>query len=145
MIKFDKKLKPGLTQHKKIGVVVQRSLVVLPIDHPHANCDKFPISELMNSPFMLLEKGANSDMIEIFENHHILPHVHFTTWDDYAIMSMVENGLGISILPELILQRIPYQVIVPAFRKIGIAMREKKTFSLAVKRFLEYLPERKRT
>ena len=126
-----------------------RLLVVLPIDHPHANCDKFPISELMNSPFMLLEKGANSDMIEIFEKHHILPHVHFTTWDDYAIMSMVENGLGISILPELILQRIPYRVItkeleVPAFRKIGIAMREKKSFSLAVKRFLEYLPERKR-
>ena len=127
-----------------------RLLVVLPINHPHADCDKFPIRELMNSPFMLLEKGANSDMIEIFEKHHISPHVHFTTWDDYAIMSMVENGLGISILPELILQRIPYQVItkeleVPAFRKIGIAMREKKSFSLAVKRFLEYLPERKRT
>ena len=26
------------------------------------------------------------------------PQVHFTTWDDYAIMSMVESGLGIAIL-----------------------------------------------
>jgi len=62
---------------------------------------------------------------------------------------MVENGLGISILPELILQRIPYQVVakeleVPAFRKIGIAMRDQKTVPLAVKRFLEYIPHRKR-
>nr|WP_319396454.1 LysR family transcriptional regulator [uncultured Desulfobacter sp.] len=126
-----------------------RLLVILPQDHPFSDCEKFPINELMNSPFMLLEKGANSDMMEIFERHHISPQVQFTTWDDYAIMSMVENGLGISILPELILQRIPYQVVskeleVPAFRKIGIAMRDQKTTSLAVKRFLEYLPERRR-
>ena len=31
----------------------------------------------------------------------------------------------------------------PAFRNIGIAMREQKPLSLAVKRFLEYLPHRK--
>ena len=126
-----------------------RLLVILPKNHPLSDCKKFPIAELTNSPFMLLEKGANSDMIEIFEKHHISPQVQFTTWDDYAIMSMVENGLGISILPELILQRIPYQVVVkelevPAFRKIGIAMRDQKTLSLAVKRFLDYLPDRKR-
>jgi hypothetical protein len=30
---------------------------------------------------------------------------------------------------------------VPAFRNIGIAMREQKSLSLAVKRFLEYLPQ----
>jgi DNA-binding transcriptional LysR family regulator len=60
-------------------------------------------------------------------------------------MSMVENGLGISILPELILQRIPYRIIakeleVPAFRSIGIAMREKNSLSLAAKRFIDYFP-----
>ena len=37
--------------------------------------------------------------------HGLTPRVHFTTWDDYAIMSMVESGFGISILPELILRR----------------------------------------
>ncbi|AUM92346.1 hypothetical protein RSJ5_14060 [Clostridium botulinum] len=30
------------------------------------------------------------------------------TWDDYAIMSIMKSGLGISILPELISERIPY-------------------------------------
>jgi len=57
--------------------------------------------------------------------------------------------LGISILPELILERIPYQIIakeleIPAFRTIGIAMREQKSLSLAAKRFIEYLSYRKR-
>jgi DNA-binding transcriptional LysR family regulator len=98
---------------------------------------------------MLLEKGAKAEISEIFEKHQISSQVHFTTWDDYAIMSMVENGLGISILTEMILHRIPYQIIakeleVPAFRKIGIAMREQKSLSLAAKSFIEYLLFRKR-
>jgi len=126
-----------------------RLLVFMPKDHALADCDKFPIIELLNSPFILLEKGTNSDLTEMFKKHKISPQVHFTTWDDSAIIAMVESGLGISILPELVLQRIAYQIIVkelevPAFRKIGIAMREQKSLSLAVKRFLEYLPDRKR-
>ncbi len=124
-----------------------RLLVVIPENHPLANCEKFPINDLLNSPFMLLEKGAKAEISEIFEQRHISPQVNFTTWDDYAIMSMVENGLGISILPELILQRIPHKIIakeleVPAFRNIGIAFREQKSLSLASKKFLEYLSYR---
>lgn len=126
-----------------------RLLVVIPQNHPLANFKKFPINELLNSPFMLLEKGAKAEISEIFEKHQISPQINFTTWDDYAIMSMVENGLGISILPELILQRIPHKIIakeleVPAFRNIGIATREQKSLSLASKRFLEYLSYRNR-
>ncbi|MFJ7756365.1 LysR family transcriptional regulator [Peribacillus muralis] len=121
-----------------------RLLAVMPQNHPLATCERFPINGLLESPFMLLEKGAKAEISEIFEKHQITPHVNFTTWDDYAIMSMVENGLGISILPELILQRIPHKIIakeleVPAFRKIGVAMREQKTLSLASRKFLEYL------
>ena len=141
---------PSKTNLETIFLEQDRLLVVIPPDHPLADCEKFPINELLKSPFILLEKGANSDLTKIFEKHHISPQVHFTTWDDSAIMSMVESGLGISILPELVLRRIAYQIIakeleVPAFRKIGIAMREQKSLSLAVKRFLEYLPDRKRS
>jgi DNA-binding transcriptional LysR family regulator len=140
---------PTKTELETIFLEQDRLLVVIPQDHPFSKCDKFPINELLSSPFMLLEKGSNAEVSEIFEKHHISPQVHFITWDDYAIMSMVENGLGISILPELILQRIPYQIIakeleVPAFRNIGIAMREQKSLSLAAKRFLEYLQYRKK-
>jgi DNA-binding transcriptional LysR family regulator len=140
---------PIKAQLETIFLEQDRLLVVIPQDHPLAICDKFPINELLNSPFMLLEKGAKAEISEIFERHHISPQVNFTTWDDYAIMSMVENGLGISILPELILQRIPHKIIakeleVPAFRNIGVAMREQKSLSVASKKFLEYLSYRNR-
>lgn len=122
-----------------------RLLAVLPEHHPMRAYERFPVQAFCDEPFLLLEKGENTEISAIFEQQHLTPRVRFTTWDDYAIMSMVENGLGISILPELILQRIPYRIVVkeldvPAFRTIGIAYKKQRTASLAVKRFLEYLP-----
>ena len=123
-------------------------MAVIPQNHPLAGMDRFPVTALCDEPFMLLEKGAKAEISEIFERNGLTPNVRFTTWDDYAVMSMVESGLGIAILPELILKRVPYRVLakeldVPAYRQIGIALRDRKISSLAVKRFLDYLPYRK--
>ena len=123
-------------------------MAILPENHPLVKCDRVPIAALCQEPFMLLEKGAKAEVTEVFERNHLTPRVHFTTWDDYAIMSMVESGLGLSILPQLILKRIPYHIVakeldVPAYRDIALALRDRKTASLAVKRFLDYLEYRR--
>ncbi len=122
-------------------------MAIIPENHPLKDSKKFPVTALCDEPFMLLEKGAKAEISEIFERNNLTPNVRFTTWDDYAVMSMVESGLGIAILPELILKRVPYRIIakeldVPAYRNIGLALRDKKTASLAVKRFVEYLQYR---
>lgn len=122
-------------------------VAVLPENHPLAKEEIFPVSAFKDEPFILLERGEDSDVADILEKQGIKADIRFTTWDDYAIMSMVENGLGISILPQLILRRAPYKIVtkpldVPAYRKIGIALKDKKTASVAVKRFLEYLDYR---
>lgn len=132
---------------ESIFLAKDKLLVILPENHPLAECERFPVKALENDPFMLLEKSAKAEISKIFERWNITPKVHFTTWDDYAIMSMVESGLGISILPELILKRIPYHIVikeldVPAYRNIGLVMRDQKTVSIAVKQFMEYLKYR---
>lgn len=135
---------PTHAQLETVFLQEDKLVAILPEDHPLAECEKFPIAELCKEPFMLLEKGAKAEISAVFERNHLTPKVRFTTWDDYAIMSMVESGLGLSMLPELILKRVPYKIVakeldVPAYRRIGFALRDKKTASLAVKRFMEYL------
>ena len=119
-------------------------MAVLPEDHRYADTDKFPVEELCKEPFILLEKGKNSEVGDFLSRYGLSPDIRFTTWDDYAIMSMVENGLGIAVLPKLILRRCPYRVAIksfdkPAFRDICFAVKDKETSSQAVKRFSEYI------
>jgi DNA-binding transcriptional LysR family regulator len=135
---------PTATSLETEYLATDKLLAVLPVNHPLAGYDKFPVAAFAEYPFMLLEKGDKADISEIFDRCHVKPKVHFTTVDDYAVMSMVENGLGISILPELILRRTPYHIItkeldVPAFRDLGIAVRNKGSVSLALSRFMEHL------
>ncbi len=138
---------PTQPEFETIFLEEDKLMAIIPENHPLKDCDLFPVNALCKEPFMLLEKGAKAEISEIFERNNLTPNVKFTTWDDYAVMSMVESGLGIAILPELILKRVPYRIIakeldVPACRNIGLALRDKKTVSLAMKRFIDYLQYR---
>ena len=138
---------PTARTFETIELEKDRQMVVLPKNHPLANEKAFPVKALNDYPFILLEKGAKAEITDIFVRNGMQPKPRITTWDDYAVMSMVEKGLGIAILPELILQRLSYDVVikpldVPAFRIIGIAMKNRKTMSLAASRFLGYCDQR---
>ena len=59
-------------------------------------------------------------------------------------MSMAERGLGIGILPDMILRRIPYQLEIrslqePYYREIYLAMKNRKRLTPATQKFIEYL------
>jgi len=119
-------------------------MAILPKNHPQSDAEVFPVSEFEKEPFLLLEHGQKEEVSEYFDHLGIVPKTHFTTWDDYAIMSMVESGLGISILPNLILRRIPYKIKAiplsePLVRNIGVILKNSRTASLATKTFLDYL------
>ena len=135
---------PTRPEFDTIHLERDKLMAILPENHPLLKHEKIPLAALCEEPFMLLEKGAKAEISEIFDCNGLAPKTHFTTWDDYTIMSMVESGLGLSILPQLILKRIPYNIVVkeldvPAYRDIVIALRDRNTASLAVKRFLDYL------
>ncbi len=135
---------PTLKPFDTLFLSQDRLLAVLPKDHRLAALDKIPIKELCKDPFMLLEKGAKSEIASLFERYKLTPDIRFTTWDDYSIMAMVEKNLGVSILPELILKRVPYNIVikeldVPAYREIGIGVKDKNSLSSSVKKFLEYV------
>ena len=118
--------------------------VVLPVGHPLAKKKKIKIEALNGQPFLLLEHGGKTEVSDILEQSHVHPDIRFTTWEDFAIMAMVEKGLGIGILPNMILKRVPYRLEVrslakPYYRKICLAVKNKAHLTPATKKFMEYL------
>lgn len=124
--------------------------VVMPIDHPLAEKETVAIEDLDDLPFLLLEHDEKTEVSDLLERHDGHPNVRFTIWDDFAIMAMAEKGLGVGILPNMILQRIPYKIEIrslqkPYYRTIGFAVKNQKHLTPAVKKFIEYLPFREAT
>jgi len=61
-------------------------------------------------------------------------------------MSMIENGLGISILPKLVLSRLPYDIVTkelspPIVRTISLAFKNKKVLPIASRYFMDFIIE----
>ena len=121
--------------------------VVLPAGHALAQNETVAIEDLNGLPFLLLEHGGKTEVSDLLERYHVRPDIRFTTWEDFAIMAMVEKGMGVGILPDMILRRIPYNIEIrplkePYYRPIGIAMKSGRHVPPAVKKFMEYLPFR---
>ena len=86
-----------------IPLMEDRLLAILPLDSRFASYPKFPLVECETEPFISLLKSSDHDARRALEAAGVKPNVRFYTKDDYAIIAMVEQGLGMSIMPELLL------------------------------------------
>ncbi|ADY14550.1 LysR family transcriptional regulator [Sphaerochaeta globosa] len=119
-------------------------LVVLPNNHPLCLLKEIPPKSLEEYPFILLSRTGSAEVPALVQQKHLALSVHYRTWDDYAVMAMVEQGLGISILPSLIVTRCSYTITTRtleggAFRTLVLAQRKGSIPSLAVQEFLPFL------
>lgn len=119
---------------------------VLPVNHPLAETKYITLDKLAKEPFLLLEEGALSEPLEAFKQAGLEPNVRLRVHDDYSILSMIESGLGVSILPELVLRKTNYLVAILPIkpiltRKIGLIMKDKNSMPIASKYFIDFLFE----
>ena len=118
-----------------------RLRAILPLDYPADITAPFPIKGFEGDSFLMPGLGFDIDITSVFREHGVSPRVVSTFVDDPAILSMVEHGLGISILSELCIRGRSGNVlclpIAPdVSRQIGIAMAEKKKPTDAMRRFI---------
>ena len=77
------------------------------------------------------------------DNAGIRPNIKYTTKDDYAILAMVEQGLGISLMSAMMLQGFNRRILClpldpPGWRDLGIACRNRSVLSGAASMFYEH-------
>lgn len=136
----------AVTDLNTIPIKDGEMLAVLPKNHPLAHDKRVSLKKLTEEPFILLEEGHFSEPVNAFHAAGLTPNIKYTIHDDYAIMTMVEAGLGISILAELMLRRTNFDIVClpvdpPVYRSLAIGYKDKDSMPIASKYFIDYLME----
>ena len=134
---------PSHSECRVVPLREDRLLAILPKDHPKAHLSSFPLSEIEREDYIGFLKNSGGDARRALEIAGVIPRIKFATRDDFAIIAMVENGLGISIVPELLLKghedRLVALEISPKLKRtIALAYPESCNASPATSRFIEY-------
>ena len=119
-------------------------LVVLPVSHHLAKKQVISLKDIASDPIILVEEGHYSEPLEAFKTLDIKANIKYRIHDDYAILTMIEAGMGISILPELILLRTNYNIVSipvdpPIMRTLAISYKDKGSLPIASKIFIEHI------
>ncbi|MDM5332819.1 LysR substrate-binding domain-containing protein [Ureibacillus composti] len=121
-----------------------RMLCILSDEHPLAEQSEIRFDMIKDEPLIKSKKGSDNDLKRILKENKVTPNIKFELTDDQAIISMVENGMGISILPEMVIHRVPNNVRKlklegDHYRTLGIAATSLKSMAPATNKFIDYL------
>lgn len=121
-----------------------RMVAVLPRTHRLAHKAEIRLQDLTSEPFLMLDEGDFSVVRRAFEAEHLTPDVRYVVYDDYTILSMVQLGLGISMLYERVARGFEEQVaLVPLHnapkRRVALAWKNRDTLSYAARSFADFL------
>lgn len=119
-------------------------LCIVSAESPLYDMEEVDLYDIQHLPFIMPSYKGTNDVMTTFEKHNIRPNIRFQLFDEKGIMSMVEHGIGISILPELAVAGLSQNVkALPlkqeSFRTIGISTKQK--LSPAAQKFVEVLKE----
>lgn len=132
------------TKHKCrcIPLYEDALMAVLPKGHPLAAQDACRVEDVAREPFITLLEASNHDARRALSAVGKKPSIRFETKDDYAAIAMVRQGLGVSIMPSLLLRGNNEGVEIrpidpPASRTIALAVPS-ETPGPAAARFAEF-------
>lgn len=109
---------------------------------PPEYLDSFPMKAFADYPFIASESGVDADVTAALQHSGVNPMISFSCRDDHTIIPMVENNLGISLMPSMFLtghdsniRKIPVSPC--AIRTLGIGILSERTLSASAKVFIK--------
>ena len=105
---------------------------------------RFPLKDLEQEAFIMI-KELELEVLQYVEKHGLKLNQKTVSDYNYTLLPMIANGLGMCILPEMMLQDTPYvftlkELEPPAFRTIGFGY-QKNFLSSAARKFMNHAKE----
>lgn len=122
----------------------QDELVVLIQENHRFHTKKvIEVDSLHDEAFIMPKAGCDILVKKLLkERGGVKPHVLFEIEDNNTLISMVQEGLGVTIIPKLVLSPyIPHTKVIPletsVFREVNLALKSFKAASPSAKRWIE--------
>ena len=108
------------------------------------NPDYITVEELENQAFVFQRESCDTDVQAFLDKHHITIKTNHHVIDDQSTVALIEAGLGIGIMPEILVKRMSSNInsyaINPAeYRTICLATTHPHVMSPAVNRFIQFV------
>lgn len=123
-----------------------KMVAVLPRNHSLAEKSVVELRDLARYPNILLDEGELSVPLSAYEKNDLKPDIQYRVYDDYSIITMVEQNLGVSILYQAVVKdhakSCVVRPIMPAVeRTVALACRDRKMLPVGSRYFLNYILE----
>lgn len=117
-------------------------LIITSENHPFNSKKEVFIGEIDSQSFIMPKSGCDVLLRQILKKNNVHPNIKFEIEDNTTILSMVSKGLGISIVPELLLELTSLKLnvikLIPRLsRTVGILVKSYKTASPASLSFIK--------
>lgn len=104
------------------------------------------VEEMRRHQFVTQREGTDADIQNFLKENHLQIQSHYHVVDDLSTIRLVEKGFGICLMPELVMNDIPYEVDVyptkpAACRIIGIAAMNPSFMAPAVRTMYNHILE----
>lgn len=136
--------RPSSKQFQYIPLIKDPMLCIISSDSPLYNMSQINLQDIEEEDFIMPSYKGTNDVLTIFEKYGIKPNIRFELFDDKAIITMVEHSLGITIMPKLVLGRLPDNVKAVSFEQETfriIGLSTSYNVSPAAGKFMEILQD----
>lgn len=122
-----------------------RLLCVVPKDKiKNENIEYMDICEMRNHQFVTQRESTDADIQKFLRENSLDVQSNYHVVDDLSTIAMVANGFGICLMPEMVMNDIPYEVdcypVEPdAYRIIGIATLNPDFMAPAVRTMYKHI------
>ena len=129
-------------QYEWVHLADDPMFAVLPKDFDTQGMTAFPLAAFEARDFIMPSQGFDKDIMRIFNRIGVKPHILPTWVDDPTVISMVEHGLGVSMMTELTVRGrtdgVKLLPVEPASsRELGLAVRSLDAASDGLRHFID--------
>ena len=138
--------RPEKTAIEFIPIMEDPIVVVYSSAYDLSSYDCVPVEKLRDHMLLMTDETYDRDVRRVFEQAGFEPKVKYTFKDDFAVLSMVQRGVGIASLPRLIAESFPssyeYRVIEPVTcRTLGIGINSRDELGPLPRFLIQYIKD----